>query len=196
MKHPTAVQLRRLLKVKLRGVRYSFAVEELASHADAERLVHRAIKEMVLDGDSCLGLNHLKDAGESERAQRTRRRGSERDEVGIGMCRCQALCRREGGRAGEHREVGNAVCGVALKALVGTRTNAASFNIDWRPVVLSVPYSRATEMSVERQRRFGSLPRICRGSGCSGRCPFFRACVHVEGVDACDAVEREPSLSR
>ena len=67
-----------MLKVKLRGVRYSFAVEELASlpclrgasHADAERIVHRAIKEVVLDGgDYCLGLNHMKSAGKGERSR-------------------------------------------------------------------------------------------------------------------------------
>lgn len=81
LEYPTAAQLRRLLKVKLRGVRYDFAVEELASlpclrgvsHADAERIVHRAIKDMVLEGgESCLGLRHLKNAGKGERGRLTK----------------------------------------------------------------------------------------------------------------------------
>lgn len=56
---PTRTQLRRLLEVKLRGVRRRIALDELAasgifdgaSHADVERVLRRAIKEMVLQGD-------------------------------------------------------------------------------------------------------------------------------------------------
>ena len=65
---PTASQLHQLLTLKLRGVRHSFEIKDLAesgwfkgsTHADVERLVLRAIKEMVLeDGESRLCLRHF-----------------------------------------------------------------------------------------------------------------------------------------
>ena len=65
---PTASQLHQLLTLKLRGVRHSFEIKDLAesgwfkgsTHADVERLVLRAIKEMVLEsGESRLCLRHF-----------------------------------------------------------------------------------------------------------------------------------------
>ena len=73
LKLPTAAQLRRLLDVKLRGVRYELDIHDIAqlpclqgaSHAEAERIVHRAIKEMVLDGnDLVLRAEHVERAGQ------------------------------------------------------------------------------------------------------------------------------------
>lgn len=73
LKPPTDAQLRRLLKVKLRGVRYEFDIDEAGalpcfrgvSHADAERIVRRAIKDAVLEGGELrLHIEHLKKAGQ------------------------------------------------------------------------------------------------------------------------------------
>ena len=57
LRPPTAAQVRRLLSVKLRGVRYDFDIKEVvergwfadATHADVERVVRRAVKAMVLE---------------------------------------------------------------------------------------------------------------------------------------------------
>ena len=68
LRPPTAAQLRRLLAVKLRGVRYDFNVDDIvergwfksATHAEVERVIRRAIKTMILeDGESRLRLEHL-----------------------------------------------------------------------------------------------------------------------------------------
>ena len=82
---PTAAQVRRLLAVKLRGVRYDFDIKEVvergwfadATHADVERVVRRAVKAMVLEGgESRLNLDHLDAARRRTLAelQRARRR--------------------------------------------------------------------------------------------------------------------------
>ena len=78
LKPPTPAQLCRLLTAKLRGVRHEFDVREVvdrnwfkdAAHADVERVVRRAIKEMVLQGDrQSLRLDHLDTARRRERAR-------------------------------------------------------------------------------------------------------------------------------
>ena len=78
LKPPTTAQLRQLLKVKLRGVRYEFDVNDVAalpcfkgaSHADAERIVLRAVKDMVLDGgNGHLSAEHVENAGQRETAR-------------------------------------------------------------------------------------------------------------------------------
>ena len=75
LKPPTPAQLRRLLAVKLGGVRREFEVEEVvdrgwfkaATHADVERVVRRAVKAMVLEGgDAKLRVQHLESARQSE----------------------------------------------------------------------------------------------------------------------------------
>ena len=77
LRPPTAAQLRRLLAVKLRGVRHDFDVKEVvqlgwfksATHADVERVVRRAIKAMVLEGgEPRLRLEHLEAARRRARA--------------------------------------------------------------------------------------------------------------------------------
>ena len=85
LRPPTAAQVRRLLSVKLRGVRCDFDIKDVvergwfadATHADVERVVRRAVKAMVLEGgESRLRLDHLDAARRRARAelQRTRRR--------------------------------------------------------------------------------------------------------------------------
>lgn len=81
MHPPNTDQLCHLLEVKLRGVRYAFNIREVAargwfkgdSHADVERVVRRAVKEMVLQGgDMRLLIRHLESARQRE-AERKRR---------------------------------------------------------------------------------------------------------------------------
>ena len=81
LKPPTPAQLCRLLTVKLRGVRREFDVEEIsgrgwfkgATHADVERVVLRAVKEMVLEGgDLKLRVQHIESARRRESARRQR----------------------------------------------------------------------------------------------------------------------------
>ena len=85
LKPPTRAQLCRLLAVKLRGVRRDFDVEEIAergmfqgaTHADVERIVRRALKEMVIKGGELrLNVEHLETARRREcaRQQRATRR--------------------------------------------------------------------------------------------------------------------------
>lgn len=78
---PTRTQLRKLLEVKLRGVRRRIGLAELAasgifdgaSHADVERVLRRAIKEMVLQGDgSYLTERHITAAHRYEKARSRR----------------------------------------------------------------------------------------------------------------------------
>lgn len=76
---PTIEQARRLLTLKLRGVRREFDVDEPRvtnlfkgmSHADVERSLRRAVKTMVLQGKEFLGYPHLKDAVRRERPRQT-----------------------------------------------------------------------------------------------------------------------------
>ena len=81
LKPPTAAELRQLLAVKLRGVRREFEIGEVvdrgwfkgAAHADVERVVRRAVKEMVLAGEAPrLRLGRLESARRREAARRRR----------------------------------------------------------------------------------------------------------------------------
>ena len=83
LKPPTVAQLQRLLSMKLRGVRREFAIEDVAgrgwfkgaTHADVERVLRRALKEMVLQGgDLRLRIEHLEAARRRENARRQRAR--------------------------------------------------------------------------------------------------------------------------
>ncbi len=84
LKPPTRAQICSLLNVKLRGTRQDFDLRELASrewfrgatHADVERLVQRAVKEMVLEGgDMTLRIEHLELAHRREKARKLRATG-------------------------------------------------------------------------------------------------------------------------
>ncbi|MBI4517852.1 MAG: ATP-binding protein [Deltaproteobacteria bacterium] len=80
---PNLEQLRRLLALKLRGVRREFEVEDAAAtalftgmaHADVERVLRRAIKDMVLAGHEFLTLRHLETAACRERPRQARTAG-------------------------------------------------------------------------------------------------------------------------
>ena len=81
LKPPTSAQLYRLLAIKLRGVRHDLDLEELAhrdwfkdsTHADVERVVRRAIKEMVMQGGNpTLRVGHIESAYRRERARTQR----------------------------------------------------------------------------------------------------------------------------
>ncbi len=85
LRRPTSAQVRRLLAVKLRGVRHDFDIEDVvargwfkdATHADVERVVRRAVKATVLEGgEARLRLEHLDAARRRALAglRRTRRR--------------------------------------------------------------------------------------------------------------------------
>lgn len=77
---PNLEQLRRLLSCKLRGLRRDFNIEsnEIVnlfkgmSHADVERVLRNAAKEMILLGQEFLNERHLKSAIRREDARRTR----------------------------------------------------------------------------------------------------------------------------
>lgn len=79
---PNIEQLRRLLALKLRGVRREFEVEDTAvtalfegmTHADVERVLRRAIKDMVLAGQEFLTVRHLEVAARRERPRQARQR--------------------------------------------------------------------------------------------------------------------------
>lgn len=79
---PNLEQLRRLLALKLRGVRREFEVEDGPvtalfkgmTHADVERVLRRAIKDMVLAGQEFLTLRHLETAARRERPRQARNR--------------------------------------------------------------------------------------------------------------------------
>lgn len=81
---PNLEQLRRLLSIKLRGLRREFEVEDAKivglfkgmSHADVERVLRRAAKDMVLAGKEFLSERHLQTAilREDARRARTKRR--------------------------------------------------------------------------------------------------------------------------
>ena len=79
---PTSGQLHQLLTLKLRGVRRTFEIRELAesgwfkgaTHADVERLVLRSVKQMVLEGgEPRLCLRHFDTARRRERSRRHRK---------------------------------------------------------------------------------------------------------------------------
>jgi SpoVK/Ycf46/Vps4 family AAA+-type ATPase len=80
---PNLDQLRRLLALKLRGVRREFEVDDAAvtalfegmTHADVERVLRRAIKDMVLAGKEFLTAAHLETAAGRERPRQARQRG-------------------------------------------------------------------------------------------------------------------------
>jgi len=80
---PNLEQLRRLLEVKLRGVRRDFELEgskivglfKGMSHADTERVLRRAIKDMVLGGQEFLTSRHVESAVKREDVRRRRING-------------------------------------------------------------------------------------------------------------------------
>jgi SpoVK/Ycf46/Vps4 family AAA+-type ATPase len=77
---PNLEQLRRLLAVKLRGIRREFETDDTKilslfkgmSHADVERVLRRAIKDMILSGKEFLTLRHIEVAERREEARRSR----------------------------------------------------------------------------------------------------------------------------
>ena len=79
---PTLEQLRRLLALKLRGVRRDFEVEDETitsffagmTHADVERVLRRAVKDMVLAAQEFLTARHVEAAARRERPRQDRRR--------------------------------------------------------------------------------------------------------------------------
>ena len=75
--YPTVAQIKNLLGIKLRGVRrefeYSRQVTDLfknTSHADIERILKRAIKDMLLDGEEFLKLERIQNALKDEKARK------------------------------------------------------------------------------------------------------------------------------
>jgi SpoVK/Ycf46/Vps4 family AAA+-type ATPase len=77
---PNIEQLRRLLSVKLRGLRREFEIEKVEfvkqlkgmSHADVERVLRRAAKDMILSGNEFLNERHIKSAIRREDARKAR----------------------------------------------------------------------------------------------------------------------------
>lgn len=77
---PNLEQLRKLLEMKLRGVRREFSIDDAKivsmfngmTHADVERVLRRSVKEMVLQGQEFLQLRHLDNALRRENARRKR----------------------------------------------------------------------------------------------------------------------------
>jgi SpoVK/Ycf46/Vps4 family AAA+-type ATPase len=74
--YPTVAQVKSLLAIKLRGVRrefeYTKQVTDLfknISHADIERILKRSIKDMLLEGQEFLNLEHIQIALKSEKAR-------------------------------------------------------------------------------------------------------------------------------
>lgn len=78
--NPNLEQLRRLLSIKLRGLRREFDIDDSRiiglfkgmSHADVERVLRRAAKDMVLAGKEFLSERHLQSAIKREDARRAR----------------------------------------------------------------------------------------------------------------------------
>jgi len=78
--NPNLEQMRRLLTIKLRGLRREFDIEDPRisglfkgmSHADVERVLRRAAKDMVLAGKEFLSERHLQAAIQREDARRAR----------------------------------------------------------------------------------------------------------------------------
>lgn len=81
---PNLEQLRRLLSVKLRGLRREFEIDDARiagmfkgmTHADVERVLRRAAKDMVLAGKEFLSERHLQSAIKREDARRARTKRS------------------------------------------------------------------------------------------------------------------------
>lgn len=77
---PNAEQIRRLLSIKLRGVRREFEIEGAdlpalfkgMSYADVERVLRRAIKDMVVSGKEFLAIRHIQSAIRREDARASR----------------------------------------------------------------------------------------------------------------------------
>jgi SpoVK/Ycf46/Vps4 family AAA+-type ATPase len=77
---PNLEQLKRLLAIKLKGVRREFDIDNSKisgffkgmSHADVERVLRRAIKEKVLSGKEFLTERHIQSAIRREDARRNR----------------------------------------------------------------------------------------------------------------------------
>lgn len=75
---PNSDQVKRLLQLKLRGVRRQFEPDDSAvaslftgmSHADIERILRRAIKEMILQGREFLTVIHLESSLAREKARK------------------------------------------------------------------------------------------------------------------------------
>lgn len=75
--YPTVAQVKSLLSIKLRGVRrefeYTKPVIDLfkkTSHADIERILIRSIKDMLLNEEEFLNLEHIKNALNDEKARK------------------------------------------------------------------------------------------------------------------------------
>jgi SpoVK/Ycf46/Vps4 family AAA+-type ATPase len=81
---PNLEQIKRLLALKLRGVRRDFEIDDSSvsqsfkgmTHADVERILRRAIKDMVLAGQEFLTLRHIDTATRRERPRLARRSNS------------------------------------------------------------------------------------------------------------------------
>jgi len=79
---PNLEQLQRLLALKLRGVRREFEVDDIRvtalfngmTHADVERVLRRAIKDMVLAAQEFLNVRHLETASTREKPRQARQR--------------------------------------------------------------------------------------------------------------------------
>jgi len=77
---PNIEQLRRLLSVKLRGFKRDFEIEEAEfvsqlkgmSHADVERVLRRAAKDMIFSGKEFLSERHVQSAISREDARKSR----------------------------------------------------------------------------------------------------------------------------
>jgi SpoVK/Ycf46/Vps4 family AAA+-type ATPase len=77
---PNTEQLHRLLTLKLSGVRRDFDIEDAIettlfkgmTHADVERVLRRAVKEMVLAANEFVTLRHLEHAARRESARHAR----------------------------------------------------------------------------------------------------------------------------
>jgi len=81
---PNIEQIRRLLAVKMRGLRRDFDLDDSRiaglfkgmSHADVERVIRRAAKDMILNGQEFLTERHIKSAIQREDARRSRLKAS------------------------------------------------------------------------------------------------------------------------
>jgi len=77
---PNLEQLRKLLAIKLRGVRRDFSTDDIQIvnlfkgmvHAAVERVLRRAVKDMILTGKEFLQMSHLESAIRREQARRQR----------------------------------------------------------------------------------------------------------------------------
>lgn len=77
--YPTVAQIKNLLSIKLRGVRREFEFTKMItdlfrsiSHADIERILKRAIKDMLLSGEEFLQVSHIKNAIKQEKDRKKR----------------------------------------------------------------------------------------------------------------------------